>query len=120
MSSKICGKLSRHATTEPNMIQRTLLRQSRALGSYIRSAPRTSLARPQFRPTNPAFASPSRSFTASRWRGAEEGAKKEGEAAEEGLKAEQEDPVNKELEAKNKEILDLKVRLLHRCLKIHG
>jgi molecular chaperone GrpE len=94
------------------MIQRTLLRQSRALGSCIRSSPRTSLARPQFRPAHLAFASPSRSFTVSRWQGAEEGAKKEEDAAKEEEKEVEEDPVKKELEAKNREIIDLKVRRL--------
>ena len=41
--------------------------------------------------------------------GAEEGAKKEGDAAEEGKNGEEEDPAKKELEAKNREIIDLKV-----------
>ena len=41
---------------------------------------------------------------------AEEGAKKEGEApAEEGKNGEGEDPAKKELEVKNREIIDLKV-----------
>jgi molecular chaperone GrpE len=89
------------------MIQRTLLRQSRALGSCIRSTPKASLARPQFqvaRQNLNAFSRPA----ASRWYATEPEAKKEGEAAE-GKSAEAEDPVNKELEAKNKEIVELKV-----------
>ena len=91
------------------MIQRTLLRQSRALSSSIRSAPRVSLARPQFRPTPISFAQASRS-TASRWYSSEPEAKT-ADAAAEGKNgaAEAEDPVKKELEAKNKEIVELKV-----------
>jgi molecular chaperone GrpE len=97
------------------MIQRTLLRQSRALGPCTRSSPRTSLVRPQFRPSNISFAPTSRAFTSSKWLGAELQAKKEdGEAAaEEGKKGEDEDPMKKELEVKNREIIDLKVRNLH-------
>ena len=104
-----------HDSIKPTMIQRTLLRQSRALSSCIRSSPQVSLARAQFRPSNLSFAPSSRAFTSSRWLGAESEAKKEdGEAAaEEGKKAEEEDPVKKELEAKNKEIIDLKVCPLH-------
>jgi hypothetical protein len=106
------------------MIQRTLLRQSKALGSCIRSSPRTSLARPQFRPANLSSAPSSRAFTSSRWLGAEEGAKKEeGEAtAEEGNKGGEEDPVKKELEAKNREIIDLKVSFIlsPNILRIHA
>ena len=99
------------------MIQRTLLRQSRALGSCVRSYPRASLARSQFRPAPLLFAPLSRSFTSSRWRGVEEGAKKDEEnaaaaAAEAKEEAEAEDPAKVELEAKNKEIIDLKVRRL--------
>jgi hypothetical protein len=55
--------------------------------------------------------------------GAEEGAKKEGEAAaEEAKNGEEEDPVKKELEAKNKEIIDLKVcrTLPSNILKMYG
>lgn len=97
------------------MIQRTLLRQSRALSSCIQSSPRISLARPQFRPSKLSFAPSSRAFTSSRWLGAEsEANKEEGDAAaEEGKKAEDGDPLKKELEAKNREIIDLKVCRLH-------
>ncbi|KAF8852679.1 GrpE-domain-containing protein, partial [Acephala macrosclerotiorum] len=95
------------------MIQRTLLRQSRALSSSIRSSPRASLARPQFRPS-PAFPTSQR-IASSRWYSSETEAKKEGDAAEakgDGKAAEAEDPVKKELEAKNKEIIDLKDKYL--------
>lgn len=105
------------------MIQRILLRQSGALGSCIHRSPRTSLARSQFRRTNLSFSPSSRAFSASRWLGAESEAKKEeGEAAtKEGENGEEKDPVKKELEAKNKEIIDLKVRRLHfyQLLKPH-
>jgi hypothetical protein len=104
---------STHATTNPIMIPRTLLRQTRAVSSSIRTVPRTSLIRPQFRPSNLSSPPASRPAT-SRWYSTEQETKKaEGDAAAE-LKteetaAEAEDPTKKELEAKNKEIIDLKV-----------
>merc|ERR1711939_517691 len=88
----------------PTMIQRTLLRQSRVLSSSVRSAaPRTSLARPQFRPA-PTALGVSRQ-AAIRWYSSEPEVKKD-------EKSEGEDPAKKELEAKNKEILELKDRYL--------
>ncbi|CAG8951406.1 hypothetical protein HYFRA_00007321 [Hymenoscyphus fraxineus] len=102
------------------MIQRTLLRQSRALGSCIRSAPRTSLARPQFqKPILNSFARPAwRGYAtepeATKAEGEAEGVAKEEKTAEktEAKNLEAEDPVKKELEAKNKEITELKDRYL--------
>jgi len=95
------------------MIPRTLLRQTRAVSSSIRTVPRSSLARPQFRQSNVALAPASRLAT-SRWYSTEPEAKTtEGDAAAEskidGKSTEAEDPAKKELEAKNKEIIDLKV-----------
>jgi molecular chaperone GrpE len=92
------------------MIQRTLFRQSRALSSSIRSAPRTALSQPQFLPANRLAARP---LASARWYATEPEAKKDGEAAATEGKAEEqkEDPVKKELEAKEKEIIDLKVFL---------
>jgi len=92
------------------MIQRTLLRQSRALSFSVRSAHRTALSRPQFLPANRLAARPSAS---ARWYATEPEAKKDGEAAAagEGMAEDQkEDPVKKELETKEKEIIDLKDR----------
>jgi len=100
------------------MIPRTLFRQGRALSSSIRTVPYSSLAQPQVRPSNLAFAPASRRAT-SRWYSTEPETKKaEGEAAAdadtktEGKNAEAEDLAKKELEAKNREIIDLKVALL--------
>jgi molecular chaperone GrpE len=96
------------------MIQRTLLRQTRALSSSIRSAPRAPLTRSQFLPANRLAARP---LASSRWYATEPEAKNDGEAAAaaEGKAEEKtEDPVKKELEAKDKEIVDLKVRARHR------
>jgi molecular chaperone GrpE len=91
------------------MIPRTLLRKSRAFSSSIRSVPRASLARPQFRPSQLSIAPTSRP-AAARWYSSEPEATKEGETAKEAeTPKEAEDPVKKELEAKNKEIVDLKV-----------
>lgn len=71
------------------------------------------MSRTQFRPGNAAFAA-ARPLGASRFYATEPESKTE-EAATEGkekansAKAEAEDPAKKELEAKNKEIIDLKV-----------
>ncbi|KAH7357018.1 putative GrpE protein like protein, mitochondrial [Rhexocercosporidium sp. MPI-PUGE-AT-0058] len=93
------------------MIQRTLIRQSRVLSSSVRStAPRTSLARPQFRPA-PISLGVSRQG-ATRWYSSEPEAKKDEDVKNDGKSAEAEDPAKKELEAKNKEILELKDRYL--------
>src|ERR1035441_5101285 len=94
------------------MIQRTLLRQSRALGSSIRAIPRSSLARPQFRPSTISQSAVSRP-AATRWYSSEPEAKKSDEAtpaeSKDAKAAEDADPAKKELDAKNKEIIDLKV-----------
>jgi len=91
------------------MIPRTLLKQSRAFSSSIRPVPRASLARPQFRPSQLSIAQTSRP-AAARCYSSESEAKKEGEAPKEAEKPKEvEDPAKKELEAKNKEIVDLKV-----------
>ncbi|PBP22003.1 GrpE protein [Diplocarpon rosae] len=95
------------------MIQRTLFRQSMRLAQ---SAPRTSLVRPQFRP---AFSSRS-AVAAARWYSAEPEAKNEEAKKDQDNKDEEkkdgdhsaEDPAKKELEAKNKEIIELKDRYL--------
>ncbi|TVY57336.1 GrpE-like protein, mitochondrial, partial [Lachnellula cervina] len=92
------------------MIQRTLLRQTRALSSSIRSAPRTAISRPQFLP---ATRLPARPLASARWYATEPEAKKDGEAAaaaaaEGKTEAEVADPKKKELEAKEREIIDLK------------
>jgi len=104
---------ARDNSPQPTMIQRTLLRQSRALNSSLKSAPRASLSRPQFLSSQPSLASLSRSrpFISSRWYSTEPEAKNTGEAAPAAPEAV--DPVKKELEEKNKEILDLKVCATH-------
>ncbi|KAK2627583.1 hypothetical protein QTJ16_003549 [Diplocarpon rosae] len=95
------------------MIKRTLFRQSMRLAG---STPRTALVRPQFRP---AFSSRS-ATAAARWYSAEPEAKDEEAKKDQEKKDEEkkegdhiaEDPVKKELEAKNKEIIELKDRYL--------
>ncbi|RDL40317.1 putative heat shock protein MGE1 [Venustampulla echinocandica] len=98
------------------MIQRTLLRQTRALGPSIRPATRSSLTRTQFQPTNQSLRAGSRPVASARWYGTETDAKKAGEgdaaAAAEGKNGENGDPVKKQLEAKDKEIVELKDRYL--------
>ena len=105
-------------TTTPTMIQRTLLRHSRALASCRQSVPQKLLIRSQFRPANAVFAPVSRQVVAARFYATEPEAKAEGEATTtegngkengENGTGEVEDPLKKELEAKNKEIIDLKV-----------
>lgn len=106
-----------HQTSDdakPAMIQRTLLRQPRLLGPCIRANSRSTFVKAQFRAREPA-APTSRPIAAARWYSTEPEAKKDadGSGSEAGQGAESEaeavDPVKKELEAKNKEILDLKV-----------
>ncbi|TVY35459.1 GrpE protein-like protein, mitochondrial [Lachnellula occidentalis] len=87
------------------MIQRTLLRQTRALSSSIRSAPRTAISRPQFLPANRLSARP---LASARWYATEPEAKKDSEAAEGKTEAKAEDPIKKDLETKEREIIDLK------------
>ncbi|PQE32941.1 putative heat shock MGE1 precursor protein [Rutstroemia sp. NJR-2017a WRK4] len=103
------------------MIQRTLLRQSsRALSSSIRASASRQATRSQFRSNTPLIAqAASRQFQGRRWYATEpeakkdetEGEKKEGEEKSDS-KQEVEDPTKKELEAKNREIIDLKDKLL--------
>lgn len=86
------------------MIQRTLLRQARAVASRNQSVPRNLLTGSQFRTGNVAFAQAARPL-AARFYATEPESKTD--AAENG--AQEADPLKKELEAKNKEIIDLKV-----------
>jgi molecular chaperone GrpE len=75
------------------------------------------VSRSQFRPGNVAFAPASRPLAAARFYATEPESKAEGAAAEgngkdgktNGAEAQAEDPVKKELESKNKEIIELKV-----------
>lgn len=108
-----------HNTHPHTMIQRTLLRVSRASSSSFASIPKsaTSLSRPQFRPQIAARISASRQLSA-RWYSSEPEAKKEGE--EKVAEAQAEDPAKKELEAKNREIIELKVRVPRFCLLFRG
>jgi molecular chaperone GrpE len=77
------------------------------------------LTRSQFRPGNVAFAPVSRPVLASRFYATEpeskdaQGETATAEANGNGAEAEAEDPLKKELEAKNKEIIDLKVCCPH-------
>ncbi|KAG9233917.1 putative GrpE protein like protein, mitochondrial [Amylocarpus encephaloides] len=96
------------------MIQRTLLRQSRVLGSCIRSSQRAPLPRPQFQLMSQTLSAFSRPVASSRWYATEPEAKKDGA---EGEKSEEKggengDSSKKDLEAKNKEIIDLKDKYL--------
>jgi len=87
------------------MIQRTLLRQCRAVTA--RSAPKSFFAGPVTRPAQ-TFTQVSRQATAARWYATEGEAKKEG--GETGKsEASAEEQAKKDLEAKNKEIVELKV-----------
>lgn len=99
------------------MIQRTLLRQSARLNSSLRASPRSPLARPQFlstsTPTPTSFARVSRpaaAAAAARWYSSEPETKKDESAEEKTEDKTAEDKTKLELEAKNKEIVELKVR----------
>lgn len=130
----ICSHLRFSCRTQSHykvtMIQRILLRQSRALASCRKSAyPLNPLIRSQLRPANAAFAPVSRQIAATRFYATEPQAKADGEAAApesngkdngENGTGEVEDPLKKELEAKNKEIIDLKVctRTKKKCRRL--
>lgn len=95
------------------MIRRALLRQSRAVGSSTASSSR--LSRATFQPclSQKSFAArPPASFAASRLYSTEPEASKasESNAEPEGQQADAADPMKLELEKKDKEILELKVR----------
>ena len=80
------------------------------MSSSIRSTSKTPLARPQFQAARQKLTAFSRPV-ASRWYATEPEAKQaEGDAEKKETKpAEAEDPVKKELEVKNKEVIELKV-----------
>lgn len=88
------------------MMQRSLFRQSRSLASCLSSSAQPSLARPQLRAAAIKFAPAARPALASRWYSSEP-EKKEGEEKKDAEPTV--DPLKKELEAKDKEIIDLKV-----------
>jgi molecular chaperone GrpE len=102
------------------MIQRTLFGSSRAVGlgarAYRASFPHTSSPSPLIQ----ALASRRQIHTSRRYSSTTEPSKEaQGEiSSTEGQIAGQkeEDPLKKQLEAKNKEVIDLKVRFLRLCL----
>jgi hypothetical protein len=97
------------------MIQRTLLTPFRVAGASIRVASRSTLLRSQCRTSNVSIVQRLRPVTAARWYATEPEQRKApegeseiaGEAQKECVQAD--DVAKKELEAKNKEIIDLKV-----------
>ena len=93
------------------MIQRTLFRQSKSLASCLRASPKSSHSRSQFRPATRIAPSSSRLFTTSRWYSTESEKKDTAEQNTATKEADSPavDPAKKELEAKDKEIVDLKV-----------
>src|ERR1700716_505145 len=97
------------------MIHRAILRQCRVVGSSLRVAPRAALLEHQST-LGRSFTQPFPKITAARWYATEPEIKRatdgEAEVAEQTKSgtAQAEDSLNKELEVKNKEIADLKVR----------
>ena len=103
------------------MIQRALLRQSRSLASSLRTSSNTTLFRSQFRPQTLRLAPSASPLASARWYATEPESKDEEKVEGTGAAADQskqegaseaENPLAKELESKNKEILDMKVCLL--------
>jgi molecular chaperone GrpE len=98
------------------MIQRTFLTPFRVAGASIRIASRSIILRPQYRTNNASIVQRLRPIPAARWYATEPEQHKApegesqiaGEAPKESMQVE--DVAKKELEAKNKEIIDLKVR----------
>jgi molecular chaperone GrpE len=97
------------------MIQRTLLIPARVAGASIRVASRSTLSRSQYRTGNASIVQRLRPITAARWyatepeqrQAPEEESEIAGEAQKENVQVD--DIAKKELEAKNREIIDLKV-----------
>jgi molecular chaperone GrpE len=98
------------------MIQRVFLTPFRAAGASIRIASRSILLRPQYRTSNASTIQRLRPVTAARWYATEPEQHKapEGESEIAGEtpkgRVQADDVVKKELEDKNKEIIELKVR----------
>jgi molecular chaperone GrpE len=97
------------------MIQRTFLTPFRVAGASIRILSRSTLLRPQYRASNTSIVQSLRPVTAARWYATEPEQRKApegeseitGEAQKDSVQAD--DAAKKELEAKNKEIIELKV-----------
>ena len=89
------------------MIQRTIFRQSRSFASSLRAGQTSSFIQPQSRLAAISFAPSSQRSLAARWYSSEP-EKKDGEETKES-EVTADDPVKKELEVKNREIIDLKV-----------
>jgi len=105
----------KHATKILAMIQRTFLTPFRAAGASIRIASRSTILRPQYRTNNSSIVQRLRPISAARWyatepeqhKAPEEESQIAGEAPKESIQVD--DAAKKELEAKNKEIIELKV-----------
>ncbi len=104
-----------------NMIQRSLLRQSRVASSSVRARYRAPITRSHFPPVR--IYQPLGGI-ARRWQSTttDGNGKASSETSTNEVSpnaAKEEDPIKKELEAKNKEIIDLKVRLQASRYAIH-
>ena len=93
------------------MIQRTLFRQSKSLASCLRASPQQSLSRSQFHSATRIASSSLRPISASRWYSTEPEKKnaEENKGETKDADAPAADLAKKELEAKDKEIIELKV-----------
>lgn len=105
-----------HARSElPAMIRRAFLTQFRVAGASLRSLPKSSLLWPRIQTGNASIVHRLRPVTTTRWYATEpeQGRVAEGEAETPGEtlpdSSRADDAVKQELEAKNKEIIDLKV-----------
>lgn len=112
---------SPHVSQCHTMIQRSLLRQSRVASSSIRARCRAPITRAHFPPVR--IYQPLGGI-ARRWQSTTSdsngNANSEASTSEASSDAAKEgDPIKKELEAKNKEIIDLKVRLQGFTYAIH-
>lgn len=102
------------------MIKRVLSRQSRSLVTHVPSRPISQLQTPlrlrNLQPLASTFAKPFPPRLGARWQSTETDAEAKTNPepgpvpSEEAKTAEAENPIKKELEAKNREVIDLKVR----------
>lgn len=99
--------ISKSITILATMMNRSLLRTSRLLSNATKYAQATSTYRPF--PISSRLPAPARAHISARWYSEAKGETEAKDDAQESVK-EEEDPVKKELEAKKKEVVTLKVR----------
>ncbi|KAG9249028.1 putative GrpE protein like protein, mitochondrial [Calycina marina] len=104
------------------MISRTVARQSRSLTSCLRTSSKPSLPHSQFNTATRIAPSSCRPISATRWYSSESEKKSDGEQKTELKENEASvaDPLKKELQAKDKEIIELKDKYLRQVAEFRN